>query len=338
MNYEEILRSEAANDDFIFVKKMFVKMGGGLSAGVLLSRIVFWHQPNKKGNSKLRVNHDGHYWVARRREDWQEECCLTPKMFDHSAEKLEAKGLIVTNIFKFNGSPTKHIRLSQEGFTKAYNAALAAQESRGEDESLQKVNIEIDERSTSLTESTTEHTTLNTAEQSSEIILDKNSQPTDAASDWDAIPGVLDGEPKPPKEERIHSAQEAIASVAKVMVSTGGVPKNPSVADPRFAEKALAKAIVAPLLKEACKLGEVTSGCRSAALKIVARTYKKHDGSAATQQEVIDLIQWGIQAKKIPDENPFFIPNWIETQLSKNPLDAGAMVNNEETIFEFTSG
>jgi len=158
MNRDEFLRNESASRDTIDFKRIYVDMATDLVAGLLLSQIVFWYLPNKKtGTSKLRVYHEGHYWIAKRREDWWDECRISPKQFDRASAILEELGLIVIDTFKFNGSPTKHIRLEWDNFIARYNDELL-KSYRVENESSPNGKIEIDQTVKSITETTAENT------------------------------------------------------------------------------------------------------------------------------------------------------------------------------------
>ena len=117
---QDFFNWEAQSRDLIALRRSYVDLAGGdLSGGVLLSQLVYWHSPDDKGKSRLRVHKDGHWWVAKKREDWWDECRLTPKQFDRAAQVLEKLGLIVLKTFRFNGSPTKHIRINFNRFFQA---------------------------------------------------------------------------------------------------------------------------------------------------------------------------------------------------------------------------
>ena len=110
--YSQFLAWERTSSDNLLVKKTYVKIAGDLVAGVLLSQLVYWNMPDKYGNTKLRVTKDGELWLAKKREDWWDECCITPTQFDRASKQLEELGLIEKKIFKFNGVPTVHIRVN----------------------------------------------------------------------------------------------------------------------------------------------------------------------------------------------------------------------------------
>lgn len=117
---QEFLTRSKQERDVIAVRRSYVDMAcGELGAGVLLSQIVYWHEPDDEGNSRLRVEKDGHLWIAKGRSDWWEECRITAKQFDHYAEILEANQLIYSKLYRFAGSPTKHVRLNPVGFFAA---------------------------------------------------------------------------------------------------------------------------------------------------------------------------------------------------------------------------
>lgn len=116
MTWKEFLDFEKATRDTIDVKKVYIDMADDLVAGVMLSQIVYWHLPDKDGNSKMRVEKEGHKWVAKRREDWWEEIRVKPKQADRALADLGKAGIVHTRVFRFDGSPTVHIRIDEERF------------------------------------------------------------------------------------------------------------------------------------------------------------------------------------------------------------------------------
>jgi hypothetical protein len=108
----QFIRWEEASRDTIDVKRVYVHLAGDLVAGVLLSQIVFWFLPKKDGEEKLSVERDGRMWLAKSREAWWEECCVTPKQVDRCLAELESRRLIWTSIFRFNGLSIKHVSLN----------------------------------------------------------------------------------------------------------------------------------------------------------------------------------------------------------------------------------
>lgn len=124
-DFGEFLSWEETTQDTIDFKKIYVDMADGDPiAGIALSQIVFWHLPNKNGHSKLRVEKDGHFWIAKGRDEWWDECRLTPKRVDRALAILEAEKLIEKKLFKFDGSPTVHVRIRHEEFLLAWKGHL----------------------------------------------------------------------------------------------------------------------------------------------------------------------------------------------------------------------
>jgi len=159
MDFAEFLRWEQSTRDTIDVKKMYIDMAGDLISGILLSQIVFWHLPNRKGKSKLRVEKNGYRWLVKKREDWWDEVRITPKQFDRSIKILrDDEGIVITAIHKYNNSPTIHIRINEDEFLQRVNLKLT----KGEFQNLPKGNSEIDERERTLTKNTSETTAENT--------------------------------------------------------------------------------------------------------------------------------------------------------------------------------
>lgn len=119
-NQASFLAWEAHSRDTLKIKRCYVDVvGGDLIAGILLSQIIYWHLPDDSGQSRLKIERDGHKWLAKKRLDWWNECRITPKQFDSAIRLLESKHLIKTTIYKFDNSPTKHIRVDWENFLSA---------------------------------------------------------------------------------------------------------------------------------------------------------------------------------------------------------------------------
>ena len=136
---------ESQSRDSINVRRIYIDLAGNLAAGVLLSQIVYWWLPNKRtGKIKLRIEREGGYWLAKSRHDWWDECRLTPRQVDRALKILCDKELIATKIFKFNGAPTTHVRLTQK-FIAILNAKLEEQASSCVDRNYETTNSPIGE-------------------------------------------------------------------------------------------------------------------------------------------------------------------------------------------------
>ena len=129
---EAFLQWEAASRDVMVVKRCYIDVAGGdLIAGILLSQVLFYYLPTHTGEQrKVTILHDGIYWLAKRREDWWEECRISAKQFDRASSALESLGILRTKLYRFNGSPTLHLapdfpcllRLLQSIFPKGENS------------------------------------------------------------------------------------------------------------------------------------------------------------------------------------------------------------------------
>lgn len=126
-NFDTFLRWESSTRDTMDFKKAYVDMAGDVVAGLVLSEIVFWHLPNKQGQSKLRVQKDQKLWIAIRRYDWWDRVRITPRQSDRAIAILKECGLVETDIFKFYGEPTVHIHLIQDAFLTAWEKVSYSQ-------------------------------------------------------------------------------------------------------------------------------------------------------------------------------------------------------------------
>lgn len=102
-----------------FLPVAFVDLAGDVTSGLLLAQIAYWHGLDRRGQSRLTVERGGHLWLAKAREDWWEECRLTPKQVRRCLSVLEEKGLVATALWKFGGAPTTHVRLIPEAMNEA---------------------------------------------------------------------------------------------------------------------------------------------------------------------------------------------------------------------------
>jgi hypothetical protein len=122
--FETFLRWEEKSRDTIDFKKAYVDMAGDVIAGLMLSQIVYWYLPGQAGKTKLRVERDSHLWLVKSRDEWWEECRLTPREVDRARKVLESRNLVEVKLYKFNGSPTQHIRIREAEFVKAWQAVV----------------------------------------------------------------------------------------------------------------------------------------------------------------------------------------------------------------------
>lgn len=159
-SWDYFINLEQRDRERVDFKLIYVDMTGDLIAGLMLSQIIYWNLPAKDGTSRLRARHDGQLWLAKSREDWWDECRISPKQVDRAIDILESKGFVERKIYKFNGAPMIHLRLLREAVLAAWDTSILPKSENGYS---QNGNMDIDERAKSLTEITTEITTCTDA-------------------------------------------------------------------------------------------------------------------------------------------------------------------------------
>ena len=109
------------NVDYIFSHRFnhtlhaYIDIAGDLTAGVLLSQIMYWFDKDSKNECvRTKIKKKGYFWIARRRDEWANEIRVAPKQYDSAMKKLKAKKLVIVEKFKINGAPTTHIRPNDE--------------------------------------------------------------------------------------------------------------------------------------------------------------------------------------------------------------------------------
>ena len=141
---QQFLLWEAASRDIISVKRCYIDIAGGdIIAGILLSQILYWYLPSAEGkNDKLSILRDEKRWLAKKRDDWWDECRISPKQFDRASILLENLQLIERQVFRFNGSPTMHLAVNFPVLLERVNSILT----KGEEPTSLKGNFDIDQR------------------------------------------------------------------------------------------------------------------------------------------------------------------------------------------------
>lgn len=117
----KFLAWESASRDTIDVKRIYIDMAEDLVSGIMLSQLVYWHLPNRKGDSKLSVERDGHLWVAKAYSEWMYECRLSKKQARRAVAHLTELGLIVMKVYHFANKPSVHIRLNWDIFMEKFS-------------------------------------------------------------------------------------------------------------------------------------------------------------------------------------------------------------------------
>lgn len=128
MDMQGFLAWEAASRDTIDVKRCYIDVAGDLVAGVLLSQIVFWHLRGRDGQQRLNVQRDGHWWLAKPRTAWWDECRISPKQFDRACGVLDQNGkhVIVSAVYRFHGETMKHVRVDWDVFVPVLASVVEA--------------------------------------------------------------------------------------------------------------------------------------------------------------------------------------------------------------------
>jgi hypothetical protein len=128
--FEAFLKWEEKSRDTIDFKKAYVDMTGDVVAGLMLSQIIYWHLPDRGGQGKLRVERDSLRWLVKTRDEWWHECRLNPREVDRARKVLETRGIIEVRLYKFNGSPTQHLRIQEDRFLELWQEVIEGEMQR----------------------------------------------------------------------------------------------------------------------------------------------------------------------------------------------------------------
>jgi hypothetical protein len=100
-------------------------VGGHIPTGVLLSQIVFWFLPNRKGEQKVTVRIGDRWWIAKTKDQWWLETRLQEKAFNAAVRKLVKLGIVIKKTYHFQNRPAIHISLVWERFLELLDQVLA---------------------------------------------------------------------------------------------------------------------------------------------------------------------------------------------------------------------
>jgi hypothetical protein len=82
-------------------------------AALMLSQLLYWFSPTPSGKSRLRLQHEGYYWVAKSYREWWDECRLTRRQVDRAVKLLCRLKLVEAKNFPTaKHSNIRHLRLT----------------------------------------------------------------------------------------------------------------------------------------------------------------------------------------------------------------------------------
>lgn len=221
--FANFLEWEKASRDTIDFKKIYVDITGNLIAGLMLSQIIYWYLPDKNGRTKLRVEKRDVFCLVKSRHEWWDEIRFNPTQVDKGLKILREKGIVKTEIHRFNGSPTIHIFLMKKILVGLLNKELTAMSRMPK---LENTNMEIRKYEygnqkilRTLTETTPEITDIDKK-------IKDNSEKKELSVDPSKNKNST-----PPEEKRVVVIPQKILDGIVEVINVGGFPKHKLPAD-----------------------------------------------------------------------------------------------------------
>jgi hypothetical protein len=97
-----------------------VRMAGSAAGGLVLAQLHYWTSDARNKQTRLRVNRDGFWWLAKGYEAFGEETGLKPRQVRSAVDRLHKQGIIQTSSYRFSGMRTLHLRFDDAGFECAW--------------------------------------------------------------------------------------------------------------------------------------------------------------------------------------------------------------------------
>ena len=123
--FDGFAASEKATKDSICIKRVYIDINDkNLIDGVMFSQIMYWHLPPNKSKKKTRltIQKEGEYWLAKNYDDWWEECRVKSRAARDSINRMVKRGLLIKKIWHFGGKKMSHIRIDKLAFERALKA------------------------------------------------------------------------------------------------------------------------------------------------------------------------------------------------------------------------
>lgn len=142
--WHSYLRWEKGTKDTVDFKRIYVDMAGDLVAGIMLSQLMFWFQPNRDGGTKTRWSwtRTKQQIVVKTRAQWWDECRISAKQVDRASGILQERGIISAKVTKFGNGRATAYALNYPGFYRAWLQIISGAEYDKVVDSLQNATKE----------------------------------------------------------------------------------------------------------------------------------------------------------------------------------------------------
>lgn len=119
---ECFVEAMSAHSDDIRIDRITLNITKDLGTASVLTRLAYWFSPSRrsKKETKTTIFKDGKHWIAKKDEDWFEECGVSAKQMRRIKKELQELGCVKTETWKFYGNPTTHFNLNYEKYYELY--------------------------------------------------------------------------------------------------------------------------------------------------------------------------------------------------------------------------
>ena len=121
---------EKTSQEIFLTNRVCIDTVEDLHTGILLSRLVDCLTPEQKSCCHI-LELKGRRWIARTRNEWREDCRMTPRQFDRAIGILQDKKLIETENMKRHGCSVKHISLNWDRLLNLFQKTIDQQNTKG---------------------------------------------------------------------------------------------------------------------------------------------------------------------------------------------------------------
>ncbi len=116
--WDQFVEFERTTKDTIDFKLVYVALADGNHlAAIFLSQLIYWELPDKRGNTRKRVEHDGKLWVVNTSREWYEQTMIKKKPLQRIIDFWLKKGIIECQNHHFNGSICRYVRIVKQLLT-----------------------------------------------------------------------------------------------------------------------------------------------------------------------------------------------------------------------------
>ncbi len=115
--FDQMMFNDRASEGRISYRKDFVDLTGDVISAIVLTDLIYLHQPNKRNKRRFNAYSKGDIgWIARTLDQWSEKTRLTKRQIQYSIDKMVKQDIVIRENHRYMGLRTMHLRINEPVF------------------------------------------------------------------------------------------------------------------------------------------------------------------------------------------------------------------------------